>query len=154
MSKSFSFLFYHWVFATKLRRPLIRDPTADELHAYMGGILRSLGGQLIEAGGVEDHRHLVTLLPPAVTVADAINKVKSGSTGWQRRTKGRRLFGWQNGYAAFSVSPSQIPGLIRYVRTQQRRHARMSFRQELIRLFERHGLEPDPREIEKFCRHE
>jgi putative transposase len=153
MSKSFSCLYYHWVFATKLRRRLIREEMDDPLHAYVGGILRKLRGSLIKAGGVEDHRHMAVRLPPAVAVSEVINKVKSGSTGCLR-AKGNRLFGWQNGYAAFSVSPSGLPALIDYISNQRAHHRRVGFREELLRLFEKHGLEPDEAELERFCRRE
>jgi putative transposase len=151
MSQSFSCLFYHWIFATKLRQRVILPGIETHLDAYMGGIVRNLGGHLLAANGTEDHRHLALRLPPTEALALSINKVKSNSTRWLRQDKGMRLFGWQNGYAAFTVSPSAMPTVIEYIRNQKRHHCKITFREELLRLFEKHGIEPDQKAFEKFC---
>jgi putative transposase len=56
-----------------------------------------------------------------------------------------RGFGWQDGYAAFSVSHSVMPRVIDYTRGQQEHHRRITFEEELTELLERHGIEFDPR---------
>jgi len=56
-------------------------------------------------------------------------------------------FSWQAGYAAFSVSPSRVPDVTRYIQNQAEHHRRMSFQDELRALFQRHGIEYDERYV-------
>ncbi|MBN1941796.1 MAG: transposase [Phycisphaerae bacterium] len=52
---SYTDLNYHIVYATKDRRPILSDDILPRLVKYTGGILRELGGQLLEAGGTVLH---------------------------------------------------------------------------------------------------
>jgi hypothetical protein len=45
------------------------------------------------------------------------------------------------------VSSSQIASVQRYIRTQEKHHARRSFKDELIELLQKHGIEFDERYI-------
>ncbi|HEV8069670.1 MAG TPA: hypothetical protein VGP76_18165 [Planctomycetaceae bacterium] len=52
---------------------------------------------------------------------------------------------WQDGYAAFTVSQSQLGRVAAYVRNQAEHHRKMTFREELVALFERNGVKYDER---------
>ena len=56
-----------------------------------------------------------------------------------------RKFAWQTGYAAFSVSASNLLAVKKYIQNQEQHHRKMSFEQELVALLEKHGVEYDPR---------
>ena len=100
-------LLYHIVFATKERAPLITNELSPQLHAYLGGTARGLGGLPIEVNGIRDHVHVLIKLPPTIAVSEFIGKLKSSSSGWaKRQTRGR--FAWQSRFAAFTVSESQV----------------------------------------------
>jgi hypothetical protein len=58
MAGTYSELIYHLVFSTKNREPLISPQLREELYAYTGGIIRDLGGRLLEIGGIQEHVHL------------------------------------------------------------------------------------------------
>ena len=77
-----------------------------------------------------------------MSMADAILLIKVGSSRWMGQS-----FGWQKGYGAFSVSASNIPAVVRYIRNQERHHRKMSFEQEFIVLLEKHGVEYDPKYV-------
>ncbi len=63
MAQSLAKILIHTVFSTKERRPFLRDtPLRQELHHYLGGILKNLDCQPIIVGGVEDHVHLLASL--------------------------------------------------------------------------------------------
>lgn len=142
---SFSSLQYHLAFVTKERRPFLGSDMMPRLASYLGGVIRGLGGTLLEANGPEDHIHLTTILPPTRAVADVMRDIKAGSSGWIRHEfRGMKEFAWQDGYAAFSVSQSVMPNVIGYVRTQQEHHRKMTFVEELARLLEKHGISFDP----------
>ena len=146
MGSTLTNLAYHVIFSTKNREPLIVPRIRDELFRYMGGIVKGEGGILLQIGGIPDHVHMVIKLKPAHTLSEIMQKVKGGSSKWvneQKRLSGR--FAWQDGYGAFTVSESQIPAVIQYVREQEKHHRNRSFKDEFIRILERHGVEYDDR---------
>jgi REP element-mobilizing transposase RayT len=79
MSHTYTNLLTHVVFSTKDREPLITAPLHDDLLAYLGGIVRELGGALRAANARPDHVHLLCSLPPTVATADALRVVKTTS---------------------------------------------------------------------------
>ena len=142
MASTLTNLLYHIVFSTKSRKPMIIPELHDDLHRYMGGIIKGEGGVLFEIGGMSDHIHMAIKLKPVHSLSDIMQKVKGNSSKWmneQNRLTGR--FSWQDGYGAFSVSESQISTVMRYVREQAKHHRRQSFKDEFIQLLKRHGVE-------------
>jgi putative transposase len=53
-------------------------------------------------------------------------------------------FAWQKGYAAFSVSASNLSAVAKYIRNQESHHTKMSFDDEFLTLLRKHGMEFDP----------
>jgi REP element-mobilizing transposase RayT len=145
MSGSFSRLLYHIVFATKDRLPLITRPVEEELYAYLGGILRENEGTLIAIGGMPDHVHILACLRARHSVSTIVRLMKSNSSKWINSRHRNSKFGWQTGYGAFSVSQSQAPGIIRYIRNQKHHHGGRTFRDEFVHILHRHGVEFDDR---------
>jgi hypothetical protein len=91
---------------------------------------------------------LYTSMPSMISIADLINALKANSTRWIRQTfPNRRWFSWQEGYAAFSVSRSQENAIIEYIRTRDEHHRQRDFREELLELLRRHGIEYDLRYV-------
>jgi REP element-mobilizing transposase RayT len=150
MGSTLTNLLYHAVFSTKNRENLIAVELQTDLYAYIGGIVKGEGGYLLGIGGIADHVHLLARFPPKITVSEMLKSIKGGSSGWvnrERRVEGR--FGWQDGYAAFSVSPSQVSTVQRYIKNQAAHHTKSTFREELITLLERHEIDYDERYV--FC---
>jgi putative transposase len=146
MPSTYTNLLYHIIFSTKNREPLIVDAWKEELYRYIGGIVRSEGGVSIEIGGMPDHVHILAKLKPAISVSDILKLIKANSSKWINDEKVRRRgFAWQGGYAAFSVSESQVEVVRRYIRSQEEHHRKQSYQDELIALLQRHGVEYDPR---------
>ena len=108
MANTYTSLTYHIVFSTKLRRKLIRRDVESELHKYIAGIIREHKSQPLEIGGVEDHIHIVTGIAPTIALSDMVRLIKANSSKWFNEIHARNVkFGWQTGYAAFTVSQSQ-----------------------------------------------
>jgi REP element-mobilizing transposase RayT len=146
MAGTYTNLLYHIVFSTKNRVSLNRKELQPDLYAYIGGIVRGEGGTLIEIGGIPDHVHLLAKLKPTVSISEMLKKIKANSSGWVNQEKLKmRKFGWQDGYAAFSVSESQVAVLRRYIREQEQHHRGQSYQDEFLALLERHGIEYDER---------
>lgn len=141
-------VFYHIVFSTKQHRPFLVGETLLRTCQYIGGITRKLAGQLVVANGMADHIHLAASIPPTMAVADFVRTVKANSSGRLHDTYAHlSAFQWQDGYAAFTVSPSVLPQVKRYISQQAQHHRRLSFQEELLALLEKHGIEYEERYV-------
>ena len=142
MGSTFFSLHYHVVFSTKERQPLIHPERRPRLHSYLGGMIRGLNGVAEIVGGVEDHVHLLVSLRPANCLADVMRDLKKGSSNWVKDNLNRR-FAWQEGYAAFTVSPGATGSVRNYIAGQESHHAKSSFSDELKDLLHRAGIAYD-----------
>ena len=144
MATTYTKLLYHIIFSTKRREPLISRGLRDDLYSYIGGILRARKGLLVEIGGMPDHVHLAIRIRPDVSVAEIVRLVKANSSKWvNERPEARGRFTWQEGYAAFSVSASQLPGVCRYLQSQEDHHRTKTFQEEYVEFLRRHDMEFD-----------
>ena len=141
MGSTYLSLHYHLVFATKERRPFIRPEWRNRLHDYLGGTVRGLGAFSRMVGGVEDHVHLLIDLCATHCLADFMRELKKGSSAWVHETISDGEFGWQEGYAAFSVSAPALPGVTRYIENQEEHHRQKSSAEELEELLKLAGVE-------------
>jgi REP element-mobilizing transposase RayT len=138
--------YFHCVFSTKERRPLIPPSLRDRLWPFLGGIARNNEMKAIEIGGVQDHVHVLLSLPSTLSVAKALQLIKGGSSKWVHETfPEHRLFGWQVKYGAFSVSVSQLDKTIEYIKSQEEHHRKMSFQEEFLALLKKHRIAFDER---------
>ncbi|MEZ6138449.1 MAG: IS200/IS605 family transposase [Pirellulaceae bacterium] len=138
---SFHQLAYHVVFSTKYRRQILLKPNAESIYQYVGGIIRSLDCHLVEAGGIEDHVHLLLNIAPTIAVSDVIRTIKANSSKWiNQQDFTQREFQWQKGYAAFTVSYSQRDAVRSYIQNQEEHHKTLSFEEEYIKILTRHGI--------------
>lgn len=130
----------------------------------MGDICRKQGSTPIAINGMEDHVHLLLNMSVEISVAGAVNIIKTNSSKWmskQNRSFGYRSgfrqqaqtpadqlkFAWQRGYGAFAVSPSDVASVTKYIRQQEQYHRNMTYEQEFIVLLELHGLKFNPKRI-------
>jgi REP-associated tyrosine transposase len=142
MGHTYSRIISHIIFSTKDRVPYLRPDLRDRLFRYMAGIAHGIEASDVVVNGVADHVHLMLTLPPALSVATAVNKIKANSSKWiheQRLLP--RAFAWQAGYAAFSVSPSKIAEVIRYIENQEAHHQKISFQDEYLSFLKAHHID-------------
>jgi REP element-mobilizing transposase RayT len=144
-------IYVHAVFATKNRQPLIIQPAAPRLHAYLVGVLTELGCPSLATGGIEDHVHILHSLGRTHSVASVMEKVKSNSSRWMKE-QGAVDFWWQPGYAAFSVGRSELARVKRYTQRQREHHQAHSLEQELRALCR--GESADATALEEFLGHQ
>jgi REP element-mobilizing transposase RayT len=141
MSHTHAANFVHCVFSTKGRRDLIPAELQERLYAYLTGIADNLGFKILAAGGISNHVHLLIRLPPALSLAEAMQKLKANSSRWLGENGVQ--FEWQKGYGAFSVSPSLLKTVQEYIRNQPEHHRTRSFEEEFRALLERSGIAYD-----------
>lgn len=117
-------LYYHLVWATKNREPLIRPEIEARLYAYNVNKAAELGVYVYAINGWYDHIHLVVSIPPKHAVADVVKHLK-GASSHDLNHSGVPLdytFAWQRGYGALTVGESQRPKAVAYVQNQKAHH--------------------------------
>src|ERR1044072_2363644 len=149
MAQSLARLWTHLIFSTKDRFPFLKDKTLRcEMHAYLAEMLRKHDCETLIVGGVEDHTHSLFALSRTHSIASVVKEVKRTSSGWIKEAS-RRLskFHWQGGYAAFSVSQSNLAVVIRYIENQEQDHHRVTFQDEYRAFLKAYEVEFDERYI-------
>ena len=150
MGHTYTNLVTHIVFSTKDRLPYIRDERRDDVFTYIGGIVRNLKGTAIHVNGTADHVHALIRQPASLAVAKTVEIIKTNSSRWIHEHRVlHRTFAWQSGYAAFSVSDSNVDRVSRYIKNQQEHHRRITFQEELIEFLKRSKIEYDERYLWK-----
>ncbi|MDA8429783.1 MAG: IS200/IS605 family transposase [Geobacteraceae bacterium] len=140
-------LHYHVVFSTKERHPLIDQAWRVRLHAYLGGVIRDLGGVPECVGGIADHVHLLIGLKATHRLCDVIREVKVSSSKWVHEAIGLREFAWQDGYGAFTVSENRREAIQLYIQNQEAHHQARRFQDEYLAFLRQAGVEFDERYV-------
>jgi len=125
--------YYHLVWATRDRSPLITDAIAPDLYRCIQTKAKSLECPLHAIGGIEDHIHLIVSIPPRLSVAQFVKHIKGSSSRHINQTFLNQTFAWQREYGVFSLGGKQLPDAIAYAQNQNHHHRT----QTLI-----HSLEP------------
>ncbi len=146
MSQSLATNWIHLIYSTKNREPYLRDDVREKLWAYKAGILKQWSSPSRIIGGMTDHVHVLFQLSKNYSLAKVVEEVKKGASKWIK-TQGPayRGFQWQGGYAAFSVSESNLDRVAAYIANQERHHRGKSFQEELRAFLERHRMKFDER---------
>ena len=135
MPQSLVQIYVHIVFSTKNREPFLIDrQLRHRTHAYLHGICANQGSPSIRIGGVEDHVHILCRLSKTLDVSTFIRELKRDSSKWVKDQKPELTdFYWQNGYGAFSVSPSHVDPLTQYIVNQEEHHRHARFQGRRLR---------------------
>ena len=148
MGHTYSQLLAHIIFSTENRIPYLRPDIREHVFRYMAGVGRGVGAAEVLVNGVADHAHIFLKLPPAIPIAEAVQKIKSNSSKWVHDERLLpRAFSWQTGYAAFSVCPSKAAEVTRYIENQDLHHKKVSFQEEYLEFLKKHGIDYDSRYV-------
>jgi putative transposase len=118
-------LYYHAVWATKLREPLILDRMIVPITEAIAQTMRDRKVTVFAVGILPDHIHVLAQIPPSINVAEVIGRWKGASSHaaneacWQGTTR----LSWQTGYGVLSVSQKGLEPVREYVLNQRERHA-------------------------------
>ncbi|MBU0519276.1 IS200/IS605 family transposase [bacterium] len=141
---SYTQLYYHIVFTTKRRNPVLLEPRREELFKYIWGTVNKLNCQLYRINGIEDHIHVFCSIHPKVCLADFVKSIKGASWNWIRSNEIFPEFTqWQNSYSAFTHSNSEKDRIIQYIINQQEHHKDLLTEDELQILYGNAGLKFD-----------
>jgi putative transposase len=122
-------LYYHLVWATRERLPLITLELETPLYNYIIGKADSKRCIVHGIGGMEDHIHLVVSIPPDISIADFVKNIKGSSSHYFNNLPSfptADRFAWQEGYGVFSLGSKQLEQAIAYVQNQKRHHSQQT----------------------------
>ena len=142
-------LLYHIIFSTKHRRPLLNDDNfREQVWAYMAGIASNLEGYALKIGGYHDHAHLLVRIPAKLAVSDFVGTVKANTSKHINQQATRAIkFHWQDGYGAFTISPSNKDQVAAYIENQMEHHRKLTFKEEFLQILKKHEIEFDPKYV-------
>jgi putative transposase len=89
--------------------------------------------------------HILMALPAKQPLSFAIRDLKANSSRWM--SANHPGFSWQEGFGAFSVSPSQAPTVKQYIRNQAEHHRKRNFEEEFLLLLKKSGVSYDPKYV-------
>lgn len=119
---SFWRAYYHLVWATRNRRPLIDAKLEPVLFSYLEKKAGEFSVIIYAVNGVEDHIHLVAAIPPRFAVAEVVKALKGGSSHYLNHYGHSADFEWQRGYGVFTLGERHLPDAIAYVLAQKEHH--------------------------------
>jgi REP element-mobilizing transposase RayT len=118
-----SLLYYHLVWTTRNRTPLLTPTTEPAILDYLRWRAIGLGAAVFALGGATDHVHLVAAIPPRIAVASFVSQAQnSAASRFNRRTPEEPLV-WADSYGAMTFDGKRLPYVIAYVERQTEHHA-------------------------------
>ncbi len=127
-----TYLFVHVIWSVKNRKPLLAKSIRIKLYEYMHQNAKAKDIQIFNLNGVEDHVHCLLQLHPTQNISAVVHLLKGGSAFWLNQNKLiNKEFKWQDGYAAYSISPSMVKTVMNYIDKQEEHHRVKSLEDEL-----------------------
>jgi putative transposase len=123
---SFWRLFYHLVWATKGRQPLIEDERLVVIERSIRSTSLGMGAVLHAIGSMPDHVHVAVSIPPRIAISSFVQQVKGESSHLLNHAAGhdgQDWFRWQPQYGAVSFGERSLAQGVAYVENQRAHHA-------------------------------
>lgn len=116
-------LFYHIVWSTKNRKPVIAPSAEAEIYNLIKTKAIGLGGTVSSVNGIEDHVHVVVAIPPRIAISAYIGQIKGVSSAKynQERSPEDKIY-WRNEYGVFSFDRKRLPNVVAYAENQKQHH--------------------------------
>ena len=144
MAHTHSNLLCHAIWSTKNRQPFITKDIKVRLHGYLRRVVDDTGAKLLFINGMEDHVHLLFVMPLTLLIPDLIEKIKPAATKWVKKNfPTHQEFSWQKGYGVFSVGKSNLQQVINYIANQEEHHRKVTFEEEYIDFLKKQGIPYD-----------
>ena len=150
MANTYSKIYIQIVFAVQNRKTLIASVWEEELYKYITGIVQAKGQILIAINGMPDHIHIFIGMKPTCCLSDLVREIKKASTKWIKEKGFLRFFSWQEGFGAFSYSPSDVKNVINYINNQKAHHRKIKFEDEYLAFLKRYEIEFNDGYVFKF----
>jgi len=127
---------------------MLEEVIRDEVEKYIFGVARNLRVKPLAINSVADHLHMLVEVPAALSLSEAVGKLKANSSRFVHEKWPERLkFAWQQGYGGFSVSRSGVDDVIHYIANQKEHHAKRTFQEEFLDFLRKYEIEYDERYV-------
>ena len=134
---SYNRLFYHFIWGTKNREPIILPEFESELHSLIAAKAIEFGGIVHAINGVEEHVHMAATVPPKIAISRFIGEVKGKcSHAINYVIFPRHNFYWQNEYGVLSFAEKNLAGIVQYIHNQKQHHAKGTINQSMEKVVE------------------
>jgi REP element-mobilizing transposase RayT len=141
MANTYHQINLQFIFAVKYRAALIKNTWKDLLCGVIGNLINEAGCRNLIVNAVEDHIHCFLGIKPAVSASDLMQKIKAKSSNDHNLTQ--RHFEWQEGFAVFSYSRSQVDKVFKYIHNQEEHHKKQTFQDEIKLFFKKFKIDFD-----------
>ena len=111
------------VWGTKNRLPLIDAAWEPDLHGYIWGKATALECIPHAINGMSDHLHVALSIPPKISVATLIGRLKGASSHYVNEKYAGGGFMWQAEYGVLSFSERTLSRVVDYVKNEKKHHA-------------------------------
>jgi len=116
-------LYYHIIWTTKNREPLLKAEWEQDLYGYLWGKATALGCLPHAINGMPDHIHILISIPPKHSISKMVGHLKGSSSHYINRELERTdFFAWQSGFGILSISESRMSKLVKYIQNQKQHH--------------------------------
>lgn len=123
MPSYYSKLFYHIIWTTKYKEPIILNSWKKKLFTHMQGYAESVGIELISINAIPDHIHVLVKATPSILPSKIVNYLKGESSHWINSfLYSEPYLYWQRGYAILSVNPRELKVVKQYIASQEQHH--------------------------------
>ncbi|MGI8412947.1 MAG: IS200/IS605 family transposase [Solirubrobacteraceae bacterium] len=117
-------LFYHVVFVTEDRRPLLKEAFRLRLTGALRAKAEELGCYVHAIYVRPEHVHVAVSIPPVQSIAAVVGQMKGATSHLiEREMTPGEPFAWRRGYGVFSFGERNLPDVVRYINDQDARHA-------------------------------
>lgn len=131
-SNSKLLLFIHVIWQVKNRDMLLTKPVRTVLFAHIKKYGEENGIRMLAVNGVEDHVHGLLQMHAAQNLAQIMKSIRTNAADWINEGKFLQgHFEWQDDYAAYTVSPSNVKQVIDYINKQEEHHKTKTLDSEL-----------------------
>jgi REP element-mobilizing transposase RayT len=138
--------YVHIIFAVKNREAALNKNIRPAVFSYMSGIITALKHKSIIVNGMQDHVHVFLGLNPSVSISDTVHDLKRNTSLFiNRENLCRGKFAWQEGYASFTYSRSQMERVYNYIKNQEKHHSKTAFKSEYKKFLDNYAIPYDER---------
>lgn len=133
------------VFRPNDSRPVLDIANEESLYRYIWRFVVDKGGILYAVGGMPDHIHMLVELPPTIPLAVFMRDLKTSTSKFLKYNVGMFPYfeQWGKGYFCETHSLSQKDTIRAYIKGQKQHHQKISFADELRKLYLECGLPVD-----------
>lgn len=133
----------HYVWSTKIRKPILADPFRNQLFNHIKENAREKKIHLDKVNGYVEHVHCLVSLGSDQTIRQIAQLIKGESSYWFNNKSGFKAekLEWQDEYFAVSVSPSGLNAVRNYIDNQVVHHRKKNFEEEYQEMIKKYGFE-------------